>query len=173
MFLHKQENWQQHLIFNMTLQKCRHDYIIDINKQYTDNSKSYTHSWSIQFIIQKSWSYSWKKKSFKHRKNITYVERMHSCRRLQFASFHMRKIILLKTTFIVKWFNWNDYKCQCIADAISRHDYEKLSKILNDNKSDFHDRWHYELINTMWNQWKNEKLFKSSVNTDNYRFQSL
>ncbi len=81
---------------------------------------------------------------------------MCSCRRLQSASSHIRKIILLKTTFIVKWFNWNDHKCQCIADVILRHNYEKLSKILNDNRFDFHDRWHYE-----------------SINTDNYRFQSL
>ncbi len=25
----------------------------------------------------------------------------------------------------------------------------------------------------MWNQWRNEKLFRSSVDTDNYKFQSL
>ncbi len=98
---------------------------------------------------------------------------MCSCRRLQSASSHIRKIILLKTTFIVKWFNWNDHKCQCIADVILRHNYEKLSKILNDNRFDFHDRWHYESINTMWNQQRNEKLFKLFVDTDNYRFQSL
>ena len=98
---------------------------------------------------------------------------MHSCRRFQFASSHMRKIILLKTAFIVKWFNWNDHKCWCIVDAILRHNYKKLSKISNDNKFDLHDKWHYELINMMQNQQRNEKLLKSSVNTDNYRFQNL
>jgi len=85
----------------------------------------------------------------------------------------MREIILLKTTFIVKWFNWNDHKCWCIADVISRHDYEKLSEISNNNRFDLHDKWHYESINMMQNQQRNEKLFRSSVNTDNYRFQSL
>ncbi len=25
----------------------------------------------------------------------------------------------------------------------------------------------------MWNQWRNEKLFRSFVDTDNYKFQSL
>ena len=157
----------------MTLQKCKHNYIININKQCINDSESYTHSWSIQFITQRSQSYSWKRKSFRHRKDVTYVKRMHSCKKLQSASLHMREIILLKITFIVKWFNWNDYKCWCIADVILRHNYEKLSKILNDNRSDFHNRWHYELINTMWNQRRNEKLLRSSVDTDNYRFQSL
>ncbi len=61
----------------------------------------------------------------------------------------MREIILLKTTSIVKWFNCNDHKCQCIADAILRHDYEKLSEISNDNKFNLHDRQHYESINMM------------------------
>ncbi len=173
MFLHKQENWQQHLTLNIILQRCKHDYVININKQHTDDSESYTHSRSIQFVTQRLQSYSWKKKSFKHQKDVTHVERMHSCRKLQSASSHMREIILLKTAFIVKWFNWNDHKCQCIADAVSRHNYEKLLKISNDNKFDLHDRWHYELINTMQNQQRNEKLFKSSVDTDNYRFQSL
>ncbi len=95
----------------MTLQRCKHDYITNINKWYTDNSEIYTHSRSIQFVTQKSWSHSWKRKSFKHQKDATNVERMHSCRRLQSASSHMRKIILLKTASIVKWFNWNDHKC--------------------------------------------------------------
>ncbi len=98
---------------------------------------------------------------------------MHSCKRLQSASSHMRKIVLLKTASIVKWFNWNDHKYQCIVNVVLRHNYEKLSEISNDNKSDLHNKWHYESINTMWNQRRNEKLLKSSVNTDNYRFQSL
>ncbi len=98
---------------------------------------------------------------------------MHSCRRFQSASSHMRRIVLLKIASVVKWFDWNNHKCWCIADAISRHDYKKLSKISNDNRSDFHDRQHYKSINMMWNQQRNEKLFKSSVDTDNYRFQSL
>jgi len=98
---------------------------------------------------------------------------MHSCRRFQFASLHIRRIILLKTAFIVKWFNWNDHKCQCIVDAISRHNHEKLSKISNDNKFDFHNKWYYESINTMWNQRRNEKLLKLSVDINNYKSQSL
>ncbi len=157
----------------MILQRCKHDYVTDINRWHTDDSESYTHLRSIQFVTQKSQSHSWKRKSFKHWKNVSYVERMHSCRRLQSASFHMRRIILFKTAFIVKWFNWNDNKCQCITDIISRHDYKRLSKISNDNRFDFHDRWHYESINMMQNQQRNEKLFKSSVDTDNYKFQSL
>ncbi len=157
----------------MTLQRCKHDYVININRQHTDDSESYIHLRSIQFITQRSWSHSWKRKSFRHWKDTTHVERMRFCKRLQSASFHIRKIILLKTAFIVKWFNWNDHKCWCIADAISRHDYEKLSKISHDNRSDLHDRWHYESINMMWNQWRNEKLLRSSVDTDNYRFQNL
>jgi len=157
----------------MILQRCKHNYIININKWYTNDSESYTHSWSIQFVTQKSRSHSWKKKSFKHWKDITHVERMHSCKKLQSASSYMRRIILLKTTFIVKWFNWNDHKYQCIVDVISRHDYEKLSKISNNNKFDLHDKWHYELINTMWNQQRNEKLLRLFVNTDNYKSQNL
>ncbi len=157
----------------MTLQRCKHDYVININRWYTNDSESYTHSRSIQFIIQRSRSHSWKRKSFRHWKDVTHVERIRSCRKLQPASSHMRKIILLKTASIVKWFNWNDYKCWCIADAVSKHDYEKLSKILNNNKFDLHDRWHYESINMMWNQRRNEKLLRSSVDTNNYRFQSL
>jgi len=135
----------------MTLQRCKHNYIININRWYTNNSESYTHSRSIQFITQRSQSYSWKRKSFKYQKDVTHVERMRSCRKLQSASFHMKEIVLLKTASIVKWFNWNNHKCQCIADAISRHDYEKLSEISNDKKFDFHDRQHYESINMMWN----------------------
>ncbi len=157
----------------MTLQRCRHDYVTDINRRYTDDSENYTHSWSIQFVTQRSRSHSWKRKSFRHRKDITHVKRMRSCKRLQSASSYMKRIILLKTASIVKWFNWNDYKCQCIADVISRYDYEKLSEISNDNRFDLHDRWHYESINTMQNQRRNEKLLKLSVDTDNYRFQSL
>ena len=157
----------------MILYKCKHNYVTDINKQYTDDSESYIYSWSIQFVTQKSWSYSWKRKSFRHWKDATHVERMRSCRKLQFASSHMRKIILLKITFIVKWFNWNDHKYQCIIDAILRHNYKRLSKISNNNRSDFHDRWHYESINIMQNQQKNEKLLKSFIDTDNYRFQNL
>ncbi len=157
----------------MTLQRCKHDYITNINRWHTDDSESYTHSRSIQFITQRSQSHSWKRKSFRHQKDATHVERMYSCRKLQSASFHMKKIILLKTAFIVKWSNWNDHKYQCIADVILRHDYEKLSEISNDNRFDLHNRWHYESINTMWNWQRNEKLFRSSVDTDNYRFQSL
>ncbi len=157
----------------MTLQKCKHDYVININRWYTDDSESYTHSRSIQFITQRLWSYSWKRKFFKHWKDVTHVERMRSCKRLQSASSHMKKIILLKTAFIVKWFNWNDHKYQRIIDAILRHDYKRLSKISNDNRFDLHDRWHYESINIMQNQRRNEKLFRSSVDTNNYRFQSL
>ncbi len=157
----------------MTLQKCKHDYVININRWYTDDSENYTHSRSIQFVTQRLWSHSWKRKSFRYWKDITHVKRMRSCRRLQFASSHMRRIVLLKIASIVKWFNWNDHKYWCITDVILRHDYEKLSEISNDNKFDLHDRWHYESINTMQNQWRNEKLFRSSVNTDNYRFQSL
>ncbi len=85
----------------------------------------------------------------------------------------MKRIILLKTASIVKWFNWNDHKCWCITDAILRHNYEKLSEISNDNKFNFHDRWHYESINMMWNWWRNEKLLRSFIDTNNYRFQSL
>ncbi len=133
----------------MILQRCKHNYVTNINRWYTDDSESYIHSRSIQFITQKSRSHFWKRKSFKHQKNIIHVERMHSCRRFQSASSHMKEIILLKTAFIVKWFNWNDYKCWCIADVILRHNYEKLLKISNDNKFDFHDRQHYESINMM------------------------
>ncbi len=157
----------------MTLQRCKHNYITDINKWYTDDSESYKYSRNIQFITQRSWSHSWKRKSFIHRKDVTNVERIHSCKRLQSASFHMREIILLKTAFIVKWFNWNDHKCRCIIDAISRHNYKRLSEISNDNRSDLHDRWHYASINTMWNQRRNEKLLRLFINIDNYRFQSL
>jgi len=173
LFLHKQENWQQHLTFNMILQRCKHDYVTDINRQHTDDSESYTHLQSIQFITQKSWSHSWKRKSFRHQKDVTHVERMRSCRRFQSALSHMRRIILLKTAFIVKWFNWNNHKCWCIADVISRHNYKKLSKISNDNRFNFHDRWHYESINMMWNRWRNEKLLRSFIDTNNYRFKSL
>ena len=98
---------------------------------------------------------------------------MHSCRRLQSASLHIKRIILLKTASIVKWFNWNYHKCWCIADVISRHNYEKLSKISNDNRFDLHDKQHYESINMMQNQRRNEKLLKLFVDTDNYRSQSL
>ncbi len=157
----------------MTFQRCRHDYVTDINRWYTDNSESYTHSWSIQFVTQRSQSHSWKRKSFRHWKDITHVKRMHSCKRFQSASSHMRRIILFKTASIVKWFNWNDHKCQYIIDVILRHDYKKLLKISNDNKSDLHDRWHYESINMMWNQRRNEKLLRSFVDINNYRFQSL
>ncbi len=157
----------------MTFQRCKHDYVININRWYTDDSESYTHSRSIQFVTQRSWSHSWKRKSFKHWKDAKYVERMHSCKRLQSASSHMRKIILFKTAFIIKWFNWNDHKCWCIADAVSRHNYEKLSEISNNNKFDLHNRWHYESINTMQNQRRNEKLLKLFIDINNYRFQSL
>ncbi len=157
----------------MTLQRCKHNYVIDINKWYTDDSESYTYSRSIQFIIQRSWSYSWKRKFFKHWKDVTHVERMHSCRRLQSVSFHIKRIILFKTVSIIKEFNWNDHKCQCIVNAILRHDYKKLSEISNDNKFDLYNKQHYESINMMQNWWRNEKLLKSSVNIDNYRFQSL
>ncbi len=75
-------NWQQHLTLNMILQRCKHDYVTDINRQHTDDSESYTHSRSIQFVTQKSRSYSWKRKSFRHWKDITYVKRMRSCKRL-------------------------------------------------------------------------------------------
>ncbi len=77
------------------------------------------------------------------------TERMYSCKRLQFTSLHMKEVVLFKTAFIVKWFNWNDHKYQCIINIISRYDYEKLSKISNDNKSDLYNRWYYESINMM------------------------
>jgi len=43
-----------------------------------------------------------KKKIFQTSKNAAHVERKHSCRRLQSASLHMRRIILFKITFIVE-----------------------------------------------------------------------
>ncbi len=76
---------------------------------------------------------------------------MHSCRKLQSASLHMRRIILLKTTFIVEWFNWNDHKHQSIIDAILRHNYERLSRILNNDKFNLHNRWHHKQIDKMQN----------------------
>ncbi len=161
------------MTLNIILQRCKHNYVTDINRWYTDDSESYTYSRSIQFITQRSQSNSWKRKSFRHWKDVTHVERMRSCRRLQSASSHMREVVLLKITSIVKWFNWNDHKYWYIADIISRYNYEKLSEISNDNKSDLHDRWHYESINMMQNQWRNEKNFRSFIDTDNYRFQSL
>ncbi len=76
-------------------------YFKDVNmimlQTLTDDSESYTHSRSIQFVTQRSWSHSWKRKSFRHQKDVTHVERMHSCKRLQSASSHMRRIILLKS----------------------------------------------------------------------------
>ncbi len=89
----------------MTLQRCKHNYVININRWCTNDSESYTYSWSIQFVTQTSWNHSWKRKSFKHQKNAAHVERKHSCRRLQSASLHMRRIILFKITFIVEWVN--------------------------------------------------------------------
>ncbi len=166
MFLHKQENRQQHLILNMTLQRCKHNYIININKWCTDNSESYTHSWSIQFVTQKSWNHSWKRKSFRHWKDAAHVKRKHSCKRLQSALLHIRRIILLKTTFIIEWVNWNDYKHWCIASIISRHNYERLSRILNNNKFNLHNKEHHKQIDMMWNQWRNEKLLRSFINTN-------
>ncbi len=81
----------------------------------------------------------------------------------------MRRIILFKTTFIVEWVNWNDHKHQCIANIISRHNYEKLLRISNDNKFNLHNREHHKQIDTMQNQWRNEKLFKSSVDINSNR----
>ncbi len=77
---------------------------------------------------------------------------MHSCKRLQSATLHIRRIILLKTTFIVEWFNQNDHKHQNIIDAISRHNYKKLSRISNNDRFNLHNRWYHKQINKMWNQ---------------------
>ncbi len=42
LFLHKQEDWQQHLILNMILQECRHDHAINTSRWYTDDAENYT-----------------------------------------------------------------------------------------------------------------------------------
>ncbi len=157
----------------MILQECKHNYAMNINKWYTDNTENHTCSQDIQFIIQKSQDYSWKRKSFKHWKSAAHVERMHSCRRLQSASLHMRKIILFKIIFIVEWFNWNDHKHWSVIDAISRHNYKKLSRISNNDRFNLYNKWHHKQIDKMQNQWENEKLLESFIDTDNYRSQSL
>ncbi len=70
----------------MTFQRCKHDYVININKWYINDSESYTHSWSIQFITQKSWNHSWKRKFFKHWKDATYVESVMSLHKMNHIS---------------------------------------------------------------------------------------
>ncbi len=154
----------------MILQRCKYNYVININKWCTDDSESYIHSWSIQFVTQRSWNHSWKRKSFRHWKDAAHVKRKHSCKRLQSASLHIKRIILFKITFIVEWVNWNNHKHRCIASIISRHNYERLLRISNNNRFNLHNREYHKQIDMMWNQWRNEKLLKSFIDTDSNRF---
>jgi len=144
LFLHKQEDWQQHLTLNMALQECRHDHATNTSRRYTGDAGNHTRSRGIQFTTQRSRGHSWKRKSSRHRRSATHAGGMRSRRRLQPAPLHMGRNILLETTFIIEWSNRNDHKQRNIADATSRHNYERLSRISNDDRSSLHDRRHHK-----------------------------
>ncbi len=69
----------------MTLQRYKHNYAININKWCTDDSESYTHSWSIQFIIHE-------------KENLSNIEKM----------LHMSKESILVKDFNLHHFIWEE-----------------------------------------------------------------
>ena len=85
----------------------------------------------------------------------------------------MRRFFVLETTFVDKRINRHDNNRKRDVDAIKKHDHERLSKVSNDHKFNFHIKRHNESIDSMRNRRRNEKLVKSSIHTNYNRFENV
>ena len=84
----------------------------------------------------------------------------------------MRKFLVFETIFVDKRINRHNNNRKRDVDVIKKHHHEKLSKISNDHKFNFHIKQHNESIDSMRNRRKNEKLVKSSIYTNDNKFEN-
>ena len=143
--------WKKIKIF-VKNELMRYENVIKINMKLDD--KLYK---KINIYKNYEKSYRIKKSRFNKRNNNN-----------NYNKCNYYKLILIK----FKRTNRHDNNRKRDVDVIKKHHHERLSRISNDHKFNFHIKRHNESIDLMRNRRRNEKFVKSFTHTNDNKFEN-